>query len=227
MTAHSQQEGKGKRHSVKWGKGAMCLDLFLLLPLSLLLLLMWLSALHFVYTQHHKGLDNRRIVLAKYSSLSWYPSLLITDQIFTTQVCFTTEPMRLTVFSPHWWGLLYFSLSLQGLASIITVFLKFSTHLDPFSVKVAKENHLVIFLLAVVLTWSGEGLKSRGQQLAEPCSLQSLSSLMAFPRGGAGSMACGLIKSPGNGTNIISLFILKSTKSVVFILKKVCDGFHN
>lgn len=100
MTAHSQQEGKGKRHSVKWGKGAMCLDLFLLLPLSLLLLLMWLSALHFVYTQHHKDLDNRRIVLAKYSSLSWYPSLLITDQIFTTQVCFTTEPMRLTVFFP-------------------------------------------------------------------------------------------------------------------------------
>lgn len=152
-TVPSQREGKGKRHSVKWGKGAMCLDLFLLLPLSLLLLLMWLSALHSVYTQHHNGLDNRRIVLAKYSSLSWYPSLLITDQVFTTQKSVSPQNQcAWQFFFPHWWGLLYFSLSLQGHAALITVFLKFSTHLDPFSVKVAKENHLVIFLLAVVLT---------------------------------------------------------------------------
>lgn len=67
------------------GKAPCVLICFFSLPLSLLLLLMWLSALHFVYTQHHNGLDNRRIVLAKYSSLSWYPSLLITDQVFTTQ----------------------------------------------------------------------------------------------------------------------------------------------
>lgn len=205
----------------------MCLDLFLLLPLSLLLLLMWLSALHSVYTQHHNGLDNRRIVLAKYSSLSWYPSLLITDQVFTTQKSVSPQNqcawqffpplMRPSLFFPFFARPCHFNYSFSKIFHTFRSFL----------CEGCKRKPPCDFPAHCRPDWSGEGLKSRGQQLAEACSLQSLSSLMAFPWGGAGSMTCGLIKNPGNGTNIISLFILKSTKSVVFIIEKVCDGFHN